>query len=174
MILTTGRATPFVNISLSGLLWGYNDELPCYSLNRPENCPDKSQVDLFDEDEDEDDGWGSDSWRRKREAAWEEGGAGEPGPPKAGVADLRDLNFTALTKPKAELVGTGEDCKCEWGLFRDRNVTLRKAVRLYTGQGELSSKGRMVEYGHTLQPTLGWWQPGSKCDAVGGQGTNHQ
>ena len=33
------------------------------------------------------------------------------------------------------------DCKCEWGLFRDRNVTLRKPVRMNHGMADLSKKG---------------------------------
>ena len=35
------------------------------------------------------------------------------------------------------------DCKCEWGLFRDRNVTLRKPVRMNHGMADLSKKGEM-------------------------------
>ena len=38
------------------------------------------------------------------------------------------------------------DCKCEWGLFRDRNVTLRKPVMMNHGIGDISMKGRVVQY----------------------------
>ena len=96
-----------------------------------------------------------------------------------GVADLRNLNFSALQKPKAEIV----DCKCEWGLFRDRNVMLRKPVNIRHGQGELERlvltmldrmashefcrKGWVEQFDGSS--SLGWWKPGSSCDAVGGQ-----
>ena len=33
-VLQVGRGTPFINVSFSGLLWGYKDELPCHSLAR--------------------------------------------------------------------------------------------------------------------------------------------
>ena len=33
-ILKKGLATPFINVSFAGLLWGYNDELPCDKLPR--------------------------------------------------------------------------------------------------------------------------------------------
>ena len=96
-----------------------------------------------------------------------------------GVADLRNLNFSALQKPKAEIV----DCKCEWGLFRDRNVTLRKPVTIRHGQGaldrlvlrmfdrmaslEFCRKGWVEQFDGSS--TLGWWKAGSSCDTVGGQ-----
>ena len=37
-ILKTGLGTPFINVSFSGLLWGYNDELPCFTKSRPNEC----------------------------------------------------------------------------------------------------------------------------------------
>ena len=47
-VLKKGLATPFINISFSGLLWGYNDELPCNSIGRPDGCgPAEGEVDLF-------------------------------------------------------------------------------------------------------------------------------
>ena len=33
-VMQVGRGTPFINVSFSGLLWGYKDELPCHSLAR--------------------------------------------------------------------------------------------------------------------------------------------
>ena len=32
----TGLGTPFINVSFTGFLWGYNDELPCISMSRPD------------------------------------------------------------------------------------------------------------------------------------------
>ena len=44
----------------------------------------------------------------------------------------KDSEWEKLVKPKAEFV----DCKCNWGLFRDRNITMRKQVRIHTGEGD--------------------------------------
>ena len=44
-------------IICSGLLWGYNDDLPCNSLARPDECPDKYAIDIFDEEEEEEEGY---------------------------------------------------------------------------------------------------------------------
>ena len=53
-ILNVGRATPFINVSFSGLLWGYKDELPCNNLPRPDECGvAKGQLDLFDQEDSE-------------------------------------------------------------------------------------------------------------------------
>ena len=43
-----------------------------------------------------------------------------------------DSKWEKLVKPKAEFV----DCRCNWGLFRDRNITMRKPVRIHTGEGD--------------------------------------
>ena len=51
--------------------------------------------------------------------------------------DLRRLDHDAITKEKAAIV----DCQCEWGLFRDRNVTLRKSVTINHGMNNLDKKG---------------------------------
>jgi hypothetical protein len=40
--------------------------------------------------------------------------------------DLRVGDFEGMVKPKGGFV----NCTCNWGLFRDRNVTLREPVRL--------------------------------------------
>ena len=40
--------------------------------------------------------------------------------------DLRHGDFEGMVKPKGGFV----NCTCNWGLFRDRNVTLREPVRL--------------------------------------------
>ena len=41
----------------------------------------------------------------------------------------KDSKWEMLKKPKAEFV----DCKCNWGLFRDRNITMRKPIRIFSG-----------------------------------------
>ena len=79
------------------------------------------------------------------------------------AADLKTADFASLQKPKAEYV----DCKCQWGLFRDRNVTLRKPVKMHHGMADLSKKGWVEEFDSSK--TMNWWQPGSTCDKLGGQ-----
>ena len=74
----------------------------------------------------------------------------------------KDSEWEKQVKPKAEFV----DCKCQWGLFRDRNVTMRKPSMFMTGLEELADKGQMVEYDGSS--SLGWWKSGSQCDAVKG------
>ena len=58
--------TPFVNVTIDGLLWGYEDELPCLPLDVPKGCNKGSDPFSGDDDpfEGEDDGW--DFKRRKR------------------------------------------------------------------------------------------------------------
>merc|ERR1712123_47745 len=154
VIRKTGLGTPFINVSFSGLLWGYHDELPCLSLARPDGCGQaEGEVDLFAADgEDE---WEDDWKRRKRETGRQKR--------ETGKVDLRDADFAAMFRPKAEIV----DCKCQWGLFRDRNVTLRKPLKIHHGMADLSKKGWVEEFDSS--PTMNWWKPGSECDKLGGQ-----
>ena len=160
VVKNTGLGTPFINVSFSGLLWGYNDELPCMNLARPEECgAAEGEIDIFAEDADDGEEWGDDDWKRKKRSA---------GRYKREVEEdlemtLKNANFDSMQKPKAEYV----DCKCEWGLFRDRNVTLRKPVKIQHGMAELSKKGWVEEFDSS--PTMNWWQPGSSCDKLGGQ-----
>jgi len=154
VIKKTGLGTPFINISFSGLLWGYHDELPCMKLSRPAECPPpEGEVDIF-ADSGEDD-W-EDDWKRKKR---------ETGRYKreAEDVDLRNAAFSSMVRPKAEIV----DCKCMWGLFRDRNVTLRKPLKIHHGMADLSKKGWVEEFDNS--PTLNWWKAGSECDKLGGQ-----
>ena len=74
-----------------------------------------------------------------------------------------DSDWYGMAKPKADFV----DCKCEWGLFRDRNITMRKPVRFMTGAADLSLKGIVTEYDGEKE--LNWWKKGSECDRVKGQ-----
>lgn len=165
VILTTGLGKPFINVSFSGLLWGYNDELPCFSHARPDGCPPpEGEIDIFAEDDDE--GWGEeDDWKRKKRSVEDVDERQESNPvilPSPDV-DLRSLNFSLIEKTKGGFV----DCKCEWGLFRDRNVTLRKPVTVNHGMSNLSKKGWVEKFDNST--TFGWWEEGSSCDKVGGQ-----
>jgi len=162
-VLKKGLATPFINVSFSGLLWGYQDDLPCNSLDLPDGCEDKNaDVDIFgdedEEDEDEDDGW--DDWKRKKRSAETR--------VKRHVTnddvDLRNLDHDAITKAKAAYL---DDCSCEWGLFRDRNVTLRQSLKINHGILDLAKKGWVDEYDG--KASLNWWKKNSQCDKVGGQ-----
>jgi len=158
MILNEGAATPFINVSFSGLLWGYDDDLPCFKLSRPEHCPKPASVETFSEiDEDFD----LDDWKRKKRSTDDV--------EKKSVSDLdasseilRDGPFESWEKPKGGFV----NCSCHWGLFRDRNVTLRKPVTIYHGMSDLSKKGWVKEFDSSS--TMNWWKPGSKCDEMGG------
>jgi len=156
-ILEKGLAKPFIDVSFSGLLWGYNDDLPCNSLARPDECPDKYAIDIFDEEEEEDEGW---DWKRKKRSV----GTRSKRSVNNDDVDLRNLDHDSITKAKAAYV---DDCKCEWGLFRDRNVTLRQSIQINHGILDLAKKGWVDEYdGKT---TLNWWKKNSQCDKVGGQ-----
>jgi len=169
LITKTGLGTPFINVSFSGLLWGYNDELPCNSHPIPDQCV-SDEIGIFGNNEDEsDDGWGDDDgdgwgdddddWKRKKREvrARQKRSAEQQG------TDWRTLDHDKLTKEKAAIV----DCKCEWGLFRDRNVTLRKPVTINHGMSDLSKKGWVSKFDGSSE--LNWWAPGSHCDKVGGQ-----
>lgn len=167
LAMGNGIANPFITVPFHGLLWGYKDELPCaVGMTRPQECGLKEgDIDIFgsmDEDSgDLEDEW--EDWKRKKRSAHRY-------KRETNVAttvdidpnDLKDLDFDSLTLPKAEFV----DCECEWGLFRDRNVTLRKSMKIHTGEGDLSRKGLTFEFDGS--PSLNWWKPDSVCDAVGG------
>jgi len=156
VVLNTGHGQPFINVSVSGLLWGYKDELPCFNLKRPDSCPPPAgEIDIFKGDA----GWDEEEWddvnsMREKRSIVEEIPSHE---------DLRFLNFSLLEKEKGGFV----DCKCEWGLFRDRNVTLRKPITVHHGMAELSKKGLVEQFNNEVN--FGWWQEGSSCDQVGGQ-----
>ena len=88
---------------------------------------------------DDNDGFGDDSEDNVEEESDQTGFGGTT---KAEKVDKlfkppKDSEWEALVKPKAEFV----DCKCNWGLFRDRNITMRKPLRIETGENDLSLKG---------------------------------
>lgn len=112
--------------------------------------------------------------RVRREAAekWRKGT--QPGEDVVAKVEKfrRGANYTAMWLPKMEWIkhrdesGDIDSCDCEWGLFRDRNVTLRKAIKMNHGAADITMKGKIEEYDNS--PTLNWWQPGSQCDSVVG------
>ena len=161
VIQNSGRGTPFINVTFAGLLWGYNDELPCFTMSKPDGCMADENIFYDSNDywgqEGGDDDWGDDWKRRKREVS------GRPKRSAEESDDLRTLDHDKITKEKAAFV----DCKCEWGLFRDRNVTLRKPVTINHGMKDLSKKGWVSQFDGS--PVLNWWKAGSECDQVGGQ-----
>jgi hypothetical protein len=147
----TGLGTPFINVSLSGLLWGYNDELPCMKLKKPDHCPLYYFDDVHWSDYGEDE-WGDDDWKRKKR---------ETGRSKADTVDtdLRGVYLSSTERPNAEYI----DCKCQWGLFRARNNSVRIS---YNGRTGFSKKGFVKDF--DILTALNWWKPGSECDkAVG-------
>jgi len=147
-----GWGTPFVNVSFDGLLWGYQDELPCLPLDVPKGCskgndPFSSADDAF---EDADDGW--DFKRRKRSLSDKD----------YRIVEKPDSIYRGKTLPKAEFI----NCTCNWGLFRGRNITLRKPIQFMTGVGDITKRGRILNY--DTEPVLNFWEKGSKCDAIEG------
>ena len=126
MLKNTGLGTPFINVSFTGFLWGYNDELPCISMSRPDGCEAlEGEADKFADDSDDD--WGDDGWKRKKRAA-----AGSNMKETKEDIDLKTGDFA--NKPQAEYI----DCKCQWRLLRDKNVTLKKPVKMHHRMAELS------------------------------------
>lgn len=149
IISREGLGTLFINVSFNGLLWGYEDSLPCLKMPRPSHCPaptgglDLSQDEEEEEEEDEE-------WRMRRKRSVDAGGP-------------RYADFESMVKPKGGFV----NCTCNWGLFRDRNVTLREPVTMYHGMADLKKKGWVKKYNNSTR--LNWWAPDSQCDVVGGQ-----
>jgi len=188
-----GLKKPFINITLAGLLWGYHDELPCATKTRPSSCPSVFGNDAEEEndpfgggdddpfgdddfgfgDEDDDFGFGSDDGDDgfgfdSDDGFGEDFGGGDDveetteDVPTGDFTPPKDSKYEKMVKPKAEIV----DCKCQWGLFRDRNVTMRKPSMFMTGLEDLAQKGQMVEYDG--KRTLDWWATDSTCDKVKG------
>ncbi|XP_040564002.2 LOW QUALITY PROTEIN: lysosome membrane protein 2-like [Lepeophtheirus salmonis] len=154
-LYSIGSVQPFVNVSLAGLLWGYHEEIPCLKLNRPQAVLVKrillevmiplEGMMIFSP-------WMMISHQNKI---------------KINMKEVQEPNVESewdkLVKPKAEFM----DCKCNWGLFRDRNVTLRKPIEFMSGISDLSDKGKVLAYDGKTE--LGWWKKGSTCDKVRGQ-----
>lgn len=152
LITKEGLGSLFINVTFNGLLWGYEDSLPCLKMNRPAHCPaPPADVNVGDSVSDwnmeEEEG---DDWMRRQKRA-------------VSPNDLREGDFEGMVKPKGGFV----NCTCNWGLFRDRNVTLREPVTMYHGMSDLKMKGWVKEYNSKTE--LNWWAPKSQCDEVGGQ-----
>ena len=81
VVLKNGLGTPFINVSFSGLLWGYEDELYCLELDVPKGC-DKGNDPFSSGGGDDPFGGGGDDWdfkRRKRSVSSQEGIFEKPG-----------------------------------------------------------------------------------------------
>jgi len=126
-----------------------------------------------DDEEEEDDGWGDegDGWGDEsddnmfsEDSGTSDSDGGAIKIEKDNYKIPKDSKWEKQVKPKAEFI----DCKCNWGLFRDRNITMRKPVRFHTGQNDkLGLKGVVTRYNN--KNVLNWWQHGSVCDKVKGQ-----
>ena len=79
-------------------------------MSPPVHCPKPVQFNALPQEDEEEtsDFFEDEEWKRK----------------KRSVPDIRDADFESMEKPKGGFV----DCTCNWGLFRDRNVTLREPV----------------------------------------------
>lgn len=174
IVRDNGLNKPFIEVTFSGLLWGYEDELPCLKMDQPSECV-AADASPFGGggggawgDDDDDDSWASfdDAEEEVVEESEEKEGLTSSEAFGGEVDELFepvDSDFDKMVKPKAEFV----DCKCNWGLFRDRNMTLRRPTRIFTGETDLSLKGVVAKYdGRT---THNWWKEGSVCDKVKGQ-----
>ena len=106
------------------------------------------------------DDWDDDDWKRRKRSVMSENVREKRSVEQGQCEDLRTCDHAAITKDKQAYV----DCKCEWGLFRDRNVTLRKPITLNHGIKDLGKKGWVSQYDGSSE--LGWWQKGSTCDKV--------
>ena len=106
LIVGTGRGAPFISVSFSGLLWGYEDDLPCLKLKPPKGCKTLEGDTPFAADDEEDvfgdsgDDWGDD-WKRKKRSA-DEGEDALDAP--------EGSPYYGLAKPKAEFI----NCTCNW------------------------------------------------------------
>merc|ERR1719464_750065 len=86
--------------------------------------------------------------RREAAAKWRKGT--QPGEDVVAKVEKfrRGANYTAMWLPKMEWIkhrdesGDISGCDCEWGLFRDRNVTLRKAIKVNHGAADITMKGK--------------------------------
>jgi len=160
LMMNTGLGTPFINITFSGLLWGYEDDLPCNGQRRPEGCTDPNAVNIFDGEDDDFEVDEADwDFKRKKRSAEEYTEESDV------TIDMRKAHFDLTEKAKGEY--NPETCNCEWGLFRDRNMTLRKPLKIHHGMSDLSKKGKVVEFDDSS--VMGWWKPGSSCDSLEGQ-----
>ena len=102
-----------------------------YCSNVDDDAFGSSANDPFGDDNEEDSfGFDDEESEESIEALGDEITDEEFKPPK-------DSEWEAQVKPKAEFV----DCQCEWGLFRDRNVTMREPIRLHSGVNDLNKKG---------------------------------
>ncbi len=85
-------------MTFDGLLWGYEDELPCLKLDHPSGCAavlggaggdgaDGFGFGLSDEDE-----WGDDDWKRRRRRKKREAGEGAAAAAAAEVVKKKFAN----------------------------------------------------------------------------------
>jgi len=171
LVTGVGLGTPFINVSFSGLLWGYEDKLPCVKIPAPDHCPVQGQgggVGFDEEEEDDDFDLDDDDWKRKKRSVMSDSASTSRkkrsvfGDEPDWEVELRDGPFEEWENPKGGYV----NCSCIWGLFRDRNVTLRKPVRIHHGMADLSKKGWVKEFDGS--PNMNWWKKDSECDRLGG------
>ena len=148
-----GRNTLFVNVTVNELLWGYEDALPCLKLDLPDRCKNNGSAWMHQwmEGDGEDD------------SLWEGTGLEAEGQLEEEEEDPQSPYF-GLSKP---LTGFDENCRCQWGLLRDRNISLRDPISMLTGEGGMASRGLITAYNG--RPRLGFWKEGSGCDVVEGR-----
>lgn len=132
-------SSPFINVSVGGLLWGYEDDLACTSLHLPRGC--KHEETVFSH-HDEDEHWPEDH-------------------------DLFKANATHSTQAHRPMKADFVNCSCHWGLFRGHNGTMQEPIRFSTGKDKLFKRGSITQFNG--RKSFGWWLKDSHCDDVGGQ-----
>jgi len=129
LVTGVGLGTPFINVSFSGLLWGYEDKLPCVKIPAPDHCPVQGQgggVGFDEEEEDDDFDLDDDDWKRKKRSVMSDSASTSRkkrsvfGDEPDWEVELRDGPFEEWENPKGGYV----NCSCIWGLFRDRKLLL--------------------------------------------------
>ena len=56
-------------------------------------------------------------------------------------------NFQNNSTPYGKIKKAAEfvNCTCHWGLFRGRNITMRKPKKIFSGESDISLKGCLSE-----------------------------
>ena len=131
-MLTDASPSPFVSVTFDGLLWGYQDELPCLPLDAPKECnkgndPFSNDDDVFEDDGDD---WG-DFKRRKR--------------------SLSDKDYRIVEKPgerKSEFLSKVEKARSITSLFQVLNGMARPCPKQSSSTalatGDCSEEGTLL------------------------------
>jgi scavenger receptor class B protein 1 len=144
VLTSTGRKTPFIDVTVNGFLFGYEDELACLETSAADDQD--SSDDFF-----ADDGWGF---------------GGDEETTTTTAAPAAAANKVSSRRVRAKQNYMRPDGRCLVGALERMNATWDETVTMRTGKNNLREKGRIV----TVEgvPQLNFWQEGSKCDTLAG------